>query len=306
MESEKKLSLRKRKGTQRNMREPTASKRSLPRVVPLGSLPPISVFRNHIGDLFPKPYLLHAQPLSAIRRQSRFQRIEDRRVIIESVGESPQKDRVVEVRFSFGDGDDCGIERLDLAEEGSEVAAVAVGVSEKAVEVENAVDGERLVGKKSESRREEEVVGVVAVEEKKRTELKAETERASEGQEAVAGAGERVEIGAGGGDAEHGGRREKRTVGEGLHKGRPLDAVHDVEVEDVDGLVGLIDGFEDGLVGSEVSEADKRGNLVEGEIAGVKSPNIHTYRRRIQTEEEGSRELVSQSLRRIASRRRPA
>lgn len=91
-------------------------------------------------------------------------------------------------------------------------------------------------------------------------ELEPEAEGVGEFGEAVAGAAEEVEVGAGGGDAEGGGRV---ALGDGLHERGPLDAVHDFEVEDVDGLLAGLYGFEDGLVSREVGEPDEWGDLVE-------------------------------------------
>lgn len=48
---------------------------------------------------------------------------------------------------------------------------------------------------------------------------------------------------------------------DGLQERRPLDAVHDVHIEDVDGRVAL-HRFEDGLVSRQMSESNKWGNLI--------------------------------------------
>lgn len=48
-----------------------------------------------------------------------------------------------------------------------------------------------------------------------------------------------------------------------MEEGGPLEALHDVEVDDVEAVVGG-DGVEDGLVGGEVGELDEGGEGVEG------------------------------------------
>lgn len=69
-----------------------------------------------------------------------------------------------------------------------------------------------------------------------------------------------------------------------------------VEVEDVDG-VGAFEGFENGLVGSEVCEAEERGDLVEGEVGGLDGVGVDGRGREDgEAEGESKSELVDHSL----------
>lgn len=53
-----------------------------------------------------------------------------------------------------------------------------------------------------------------------------------------------------------------------MEKGRPLQALHNVEVDDVD-AVAAVEGLEDGLVGGEVGEFDEGGDVVVDLHGGV-------------------------------------
>lgn len=69
-----------------------------------------------------------------------------------------------------------------------------------------------------------------------------------------------MEVGSGAGDAEE--LRWRITLSKCLHEWRPLEAVRNVEIDDVDWLMA-VDCFQDGLVGGEMSESEERGELVE-------------------------------------------
>lgn len=75
---------------------------------------------------------------------------------------------------------------------------------------------------------------------------------------------EEGEVGSGAGYLDGWRVGEVGAVGDGLEEKRPLEAMTGVEVEDMDRAV-VVDGFEDGLVGCEVGEAEEWGELVEGE-----------------------------------------
>ena len=50
--------------------------------------------------------------------------------------------------------------------------------------------------------------------------------------------------------------------GKGIYQGGPLDALHDVKVNDVDSAE-VDDSFKDGLVGGEVSKLEVWGHVLE-------------------------------------------
>lgn len=90
-------------------------------------------------------------------------------------------------------------------------------------------------------------------------EFKGDAQGVGELGKAAAGFADGVDRGANSGNAEEG--SGGGAGGEGLHKGGPLVALEDVEVDDVNTLFGL-EGFEDGLVGGEMGELDVRAGLV--------------------------------------------
>lgn len=103
-------------------------------------------------------------------------------------------------------------------------------------------------------------------------------------------------VGPSSGDLDRGGVGKVGAVGDGLEEERPLEAVAGVEIEDVD-RVAVSDGFEDGLVGGEVREAEERGELVEGEDkVGV----VLGGREEAEAEGESAGEVVSEAVGRIA------
>lgn len=81
----------------------------------------------------------------------------------------------------------------------------------------------------------------------------------------VTGALEGFEAASGARDTDEGRITRVRAVGDGLEEGRPLQAVVGVEVEDVDVAVA-IHSLEDGLVCSEVREAEEWGHLIEQQV----------------------------------------
>lgn len=128
-----------------------------------------------------------------------------------------------------------------------------------------------------------------------RVETEAEPEGIGEGLEAAAGLDEEGEVGAGTGDSDGGGVGEVGAVGDGLEEERPLEAVAGVEIEDVE-RGAVPDGFEDGLVGGEVGEAEEWGELVEGEdVIGI------MWGGREEAEAEGERagEVVGEAVGRV-------
>lgn len=70
----------------------------------------------------------------------------------------------------------------------------------------------------------------------------------------------------------HGGHGEMwgtfNASGEDVEQGWPLEAVYDVEVDDVNS-VSAVECFEDGLVGGEVGELDEGGDVVEDLEGGL-------------------------------------
>ena len=78
--------------------------------------------------------------------------------------------------------------------------------------------------------------------------------------ELFAGLGEEVDGGAHPGESDV--RRAVDSGGEDVEERRPLEALHDVDVNDMN-PVAAMEGLEDGLVGGEMGEFDERGNVVE-------------------------------------------
>lgn len=138
MQPQQQLRLRHRKRTQRNIPEPRRpSQHHLPRPKPLVPLSPVLPLRRHnILNLPPEPYLLHRQPLPAIRRQRRLKRIKHRRVMVHRLHKPLLEHRVVVVGLPLRHRDHGGAHGLDAVEEEDE----AVAVGEEAVEVVDAVD----------------------------------------------------------------------------------------------------------------------------------------------------------------------
>jgi hypothetical protein len=125
------------------------------------------------------------------------------------------------------------------------------------VQIKHAVDRKRFI---REERKRGRNNRVVAVAEEKRMELESEAEGLSKRQKAIASSMEDVQIVTCGSNAKHG--RRVGALGKGLHQRRPLQAVHDVEVKDVDGLLPFVYGFQDGLVGCQMAEPYEWGYLV--------------------------------------------
>lgn len=55
-----------------------------------------------------------------------------------------------------------------------------------------------------------------------------------------------------------------------MEQAGPLEALHDVEVDDVDAILA-VEGLEDGLIGGEVGELDEGGDGVVGLEGGEDS-----------------------------------
>lgn len=148
-------------------------------------------------------------------------------------------------------------ERHDLgrlvADHGEQRAEVGTG---DAVEPVHGVDGERLADAALERGGAEplEPVGGGGVE------LERHAQRRREGGEVAPGLPD-----GGGGVADASQAQRRRTTGAGgerLEEGRPLVALEDVEVDDVDAVLAG-EGLEDGLVGGEVRELDVGAGLVQ-------------------------------------------
>nr|GMD69056.1 hypothetical protein ZEAMMB73_Zm00001d021824 [Ipomoea batatas] len=65
--------------------------------------------------------------------------------------------------------------------------------------------------------------------------------------------------------------------GEDVEERGPLEALHDVEIDDVDARVA-VNRLEDGLVGGEMSEFYERGDVVEDLEGGMESFEVHQWR----------------------------
>lgn len=257
-------------------------------------------------DFLAKPHLLHRHPLPASRRQSRFQRLEHRRVVVHRLRETLQEDGGAVARLPLRHRHHCWVRPPHRRQKRAQLAAVVVVVLEQLVKEEHAVDGEGFP--RAEVKGEVEIGGDGGVRrEKQGMELEPEVEGVGEGLEAAAGAPEDVEAGSGAGDAN--GRRGVlvvRALSDGLQKRRPLEAVGGIKVEDVDAGAAF-DGLKNRLVRRQVREAQKRRDLVEGEVGRLDrlrrrrpaQPAVGPYRQR-------ERELVREPVGSIPKRgRRP-
>lgn len=133
--------------------------------------------------------------------------------------------------------------------------------------------------------------------------MEVEVKGVSEFGEAVPGSNQGLQVGAEGGDFQ-GWRRV--ALGYGLHEGGPLEAVHDVKVDDVDGLVA-VDCFQDCLVGGEVAESYEWGYLVQGQVGGGAEEGFVVGGSGGgigggEAEREGFGELVDEAFGRVAER----
>ena len=214
--------------------------------MPLKPLRPLA--RHDVPYLRREYVLLHLRSLSRIRRKRRVQRVEDRRVIVQGLEKPPQKVGSVVAGLLLHQGHYV---RCLVAYHGEKVPEV---IPRDAVEAVDCVNREGLPDTAVQH------VGFEILELfSDGVEFEGDAQGVGELGKAAAGFADGVERGANSGNAEEG--RGGGAGGEGLHEGGPLVALEDVEVDDVDTIFGF-EGFEDGLVGGEVSELDVGAGLV--------------------------------------------
>lgn len=102
-----------------------------------------------------------------------------------------------------------------------------MGFVEQLVEMENTVDGQGLTRTGGNGERADIVVYYPWVE------FKSEAESVSEPFKPPSCLSQRLGVGSGTGEPDVG-RRSARALCEGLHEGRPLHALHYIDVDDVD------------------------------------------------------------------------
>jgi hypothetical protein len=266
---------------QRHAGQPRAPQPLPPPPQRLVPLPPLRALAAHdVADLALQVRLGRRVARAAARR---VQGVEHRRVVEERLREPVQEPRLVVVGLLLHHREHPGAQGGHAVEDGVD-GRPGVGrgrVGDQAVELEHGVDGDGL------ALRHLQHPGADLVE--------AVGGHAAEGEVNAHGARQVGEADADvaevvaprrGGRANAGETEERRPAGaerEGLDQRGPLEALHEVEVDDVD-VPAALDGLQDSLVGREVRELEVGPRLVEAVVeegvVGVRGGGLRRRRRR--------------------------